>query len=121
MARPARRTTGRAPDGAFPVPVLLLTAVLAAMGVAGGLLAEHRFGAAAEPAWPIVLLFLVLLTAAGFPTLQFQYRDQVDALDLFEAVLTPAVFVLPPLVAVVVVGVAQALSEGAQRIHPVKA
>jgi hypothetical protein len=102
------------------VPVLLFTAALAAAGVTGGLLAEP--GAAGRPsAWPTVLTFLVLLTAAGFPTLQFQWRDQGDALDLFEAVLVPAIFVLPPLQAVLVVGAAQALSETLQRIHPIKA
>jgi len=115
------RTTGKAREGAFPVPVLLVTAALAAIGVALALLAEHRFATGLEPSWPTVALFLVLLTAAGFPTLQFQYRDQVDALDLFEAILTPAVLVLQPLLAVVVVGVVIAVSEGIQRIHPVKA
>jgi diguanylate cyclase (GGDEF)-like protein/PAS domain S-box-containing protein len=114
-------TTGKARDSAFPVPVLLLTAAMGAIGVAGGLVAEQRVGTALQPSWPTTLSFLVLLTAAGFPTLQFQYRGEVDAEDLFEAVLTPAVFVLPPLVVVVVVGVALAVSEGMQRIHPVKA
>jgi hypothetical protein len=114
-------TTGKAPSRAFPV-VALLTAALAAAGVAGALLVQDGLPAAAEVAsWPTVLSFLVLLTAAGFPTLKFQYRDEVDAEDLFEAVLVPALFVLPPLVLVVVVGVAQVLSEGLQRIHPVKA
>jgi diguanylate cyclase (GGDEF)-like protein/PAS domain S-box-containing protein len=113
--------TGKASGGAFPVPVLLVTAVLAAAGVAVGLLAERHFATGPEPSWPTVALFLALLTAAGFPTLQFQYRDQVDALDLFEAILTPAVLVLPPLQAVAVVGVVIAVSEAIQRIHPVKA
>jgi diguanylate cyclase (GGDEF)-like protein/PAS domain S-box-containing protein len=115
------RATGRAPDGAFPVPVLLFTAALAAAGVTGGLLAEPVSSTAGPPSWPTVVTFLVLLAAAGFPTLQFQWRDQGDALDLFEAVLVPAIFVLPPLEAVLVVGTAQALSETLQRIHPVKA
>jgi diguanylate cyclase (GGDEF)-like protein/PAS domain S-box-containing protein len=115
------RTTGRALSGALPVPVLLFTAGLAAVGVTGGLLAEPASTRAATSSWPEVLTFLVLLAAAGFPTLQFQWRDQGDALDLFEAVLVPAIFVLPPLEAVLVVGAAQALSEALQRIHPVKA
>ena len=41
--------------------------------------------------------------------------------DLFEAILAPAIFVLPPLLAVLVVGAGPGLSEGLQRIHPVKA
>jgi hypothetical protein len=111
---------GKARDGAFPVQVLLATAALAALAVAGGLLV--RDGATlATPSWPTVVVFLLLLTAAGFPTLQFQYRDHVDAEDLFEAILVPAMFVLPPLTLVVVVGIALAVSEWVQRIHPVKA
>jgi diguanylate cyclase (GGDEF)-like protein/PAS domain S-box-containing protein len=121
VAKSAHGATGKALSGAFPVLVLLFTALLAATAVAGGMLAEHRFGVEVVPSWPTVLLFLLLLTAAGFPIAQFQYRDQGDALDLFEAVLTPAVFVLPPLHVVLVVGVALAVSEGLQRIHPVKA
>ena len=120
MRQLAGGTTGKAPSRAFPV-VPLLTAALAAAGVAGALLVQDGLPAAMAVSWPTVLSFLVLLTAAGFPTLQFQYRDEVDAEDLFEAVLAPAMFVLPPLVLVVVVGVALAVSEGLQRIHPVKA
>src|SRR5512132_3702733 len=114
------RATGRASDNALPVPVLLFTAALAAAGLTGGLLAVPG-AAAPDPSWPTILTFVVLLAAAGFPSLQFQWRDQGDALDLFEAVLVPAIFVLPPLEAVLVVGAAQAVSELLQRIHPVKA
>ncbi|HET6749997.1 MAG TPA: hypothetical protein VFL71_12135 [Actinomycetes bacterium] len=121
MGQPAEGTAGRAPDGAFPALVLLLTVLLAAVAVAGGVLAEHRFGTLAVPSWPTALLFLALLTAAGFSIVRFQYRDQGDGEDLFEAVLTPAMFVLLPLQVVAVVGVALAVSEGLQRIHPVKA
>ena len=113
-------TAGKAREGAFPAPVLLATAALAAIGAVGGLLAEGSPGAP-EPAWPIALAFLALLTAAGFPTLHFQYRDHAGAEDLFEAILVPAMFVLPPLTLVLVVGIAQAVSEGLQRIQPIKA
>ncbi|HET7517195.1 MAG TPA: PAS domain S-box protein, partial [Actinomycetes bacterium] len=112
---------GRAPENALPLPVLLFTAGLAAAGVTGGLLIEAGAGQAVPPNWKAMLAFLVLLAAAGFPTLQFHWRDQGDAEDLFEAVLVPALFVLPPLEAVLVVGAAQALSETLQRIHPIKA
>ena len=111
---------GKAPIGAFPLAVLLFTAALAAAGVAGALLAKDVSAVGQAASWPTVLTFLVLLTIV-FPTLHFQYRDQVDALDLFEAVLVPAIFVLSPLQAVAVVGVALAVSETLQRIHPVKA
>ena len=105
----------------LPLRVLLFTAGLAAAGVTGALLIEAGVGQVATPSWPAMLAFLVLLAAAGFPTLQFHWRDQGDAEDLFEAVLVPALFVLPPLEAVLVIGAAQALSETVQRIHPVKA
>ena len=114
-------TTGKARESAFPVPVLLFTAMLAALGVAGGLLANRSLPLLAASSWPALLWFLALLTAASFPTLQFQYRDQVDAEDLFEAILAPALFVLSPLMAVLAVGVAKSVSEGIQRIQPVKA
>jgi diguanylate cyclase (GGDEF)-like protein/PAS domain S-box-containing protein len=113
--------TGKARGGAFPLPVLAVTVALAAAGAAVGLFAEHHFATGVAPSRPTIALFLILLIAAGFPTLHFQYRDQVDALDLFEAILTPAVLVLSPLQAVVVVGVVIAVSEGIQRIHPIKA
>ncbi|HWC41246.1 MAG TPA: GAF domain-containing protein, partial [Actinomycetota bacterium] len=100
--------------------MLLFTAGLAALGITGGLLATGNPGTGEVP-WPAVLTFLVLLTAAAFPTLQFQWSEQGNAEDLFEAILAPTIFVLPPLLAVLAVGVAQTLSEGLQRIHPVKA
>ncbi|HZA84112.1 MAG TPA: GAF domain-containing protein, partial [Actinomycetes bacterium] len=114
-------STGKVREGAFPVPVLLATAALAAAGVAGGLLGERALAVQPEPSWPAALAFLVLLTAAGFPTVHFQYRDHGGAEDLFEAVLVPAMFVLPPLTLVIVVGISLAVSEGVQRIQPVKA
>ena len=97
--------------------MLLFTAALAAAGIAGGLLGQASLGPVTAPSWPAVVAFLVLLTAAGFPTLQFQYRDQVDAEDLFEAILVPAMFVLPPLAAVLVVGVALGVVRG-HAAHP---
>jgi diguanylate cyclase (GGDEF)-like protein/PAS domain S-box-containing protein len=115
------RRTGRAPDGAFPVPVLLLTAALGAAGIVGGLAGQELAGAGAMPSWPTVISLLVLLTAAPFPPLEFQYRDQVATIDPFEAILAPAVFLLPPVALVAIVGISEALSERLQRIHPVKA
>ncbi|HEX7149006.1 MAG TPA: GAF domain-containing protein, partial [Actinomycetota bacterium] len=99
---------------------MLFTAALAAAGVAGGLLAGQVSETVEAVSWPTIITFLVLLSVV-FPTLQFRWRDQGDAEDLFEAVLVPAVFVLPPLHAVLVVGVALAASEIIQRIQPIKA
>jgi hypothetical protein len=114
---------GKAPFGAFPVPVLvtLLTSALAALGIAGGLLTEPLTPDTGLPSWVTVASFVVLLTAAGFSTVEIQFRDQGDALDLFEAVLAPAIFLLPPLTVVIVAGLGKALSESLQRIQPTKA
>ena len=113
---------GKAREGAFPIPVLLATeCVLAAIGIASGLLAESMASVAGMPSWVTVASFLVLLGAAGFSTVEIQFRDQGDALDLFEAVLAPAIFLLPPLTVVLVVALAQGLSESLQRIQPTKA
>jgi len=119
--RQSPRETGKAPVGAFPVPVLLWTATLGAGGVAGGLLGQRLAGPSGTPSWLALLSLLVLLTAAAFPPLEFQYRDQVAAIDPFEAILTPAVFLLYPLAVVAMVGAVRGLSERLQRIHPVKA
>ena len=62
--------------------------------------------------------YALRIRAAGFPTLQFQWSDQGDAEDLFEAILAPAIFVLPPLLAVLVVGLAQTFSEGCSASIP---
>ncbi|HSO55921.1 MAG TPA: hypothetical protein VL330_24965, partial [Actinomycetes bacterium] len=99
----------------------LLTSGLAALGIAGGLLTESMASVAGMPSWVTVASFLVLLGAAGFSTVEIQFRDQGDALDLFEAVLAPAIFLLPPLTVVLVVALAQGLSESLQRIQPTKA
>jgi len=115
------RRTGKAPSGAFPVPVLLFTAALAAAGITGGLAGQQLAVSDALPAWPTVLSLLLLLTVAPFPPLEFQYRDQVATIDPFEAILAPAVFLLPPLATVAIVAASEALSERLQRIQPVKA
>ena len=123
MLDSAGQGAGRAPIGAFPVPVLvtLLTSTLAALGIAGGILTQGLAEPATMPSLVTVASFVVLLAAAGFSTVAIQLRDQGDALDLFEAVLAPAIFLLPPLTVVIVVGLAQALSESLQRIQPTKA
>jgi len=120
VRRPARRP-GKASDGAFPVPVLLFTAALGAAGIVGGLVGRRLADVGAMPSWPTVISLLILLTAAPFPPLEFQYRGQVATIDPFEAILAPAVFLLPPVALVAIVGVSEALSERLQRIHPVKA
>ena len=118
MRRPVRRS-GKASDGAFPLPVLLFTAALGATGVAGGLVGQGLTDLGEMPSWLTLVSLLILLTVAAFPPLEFQYRGQLATIDPFEAILAPAVFLLPPLAVVIMVGASQALSERLQRIHPV--
>src|SRR5512132_2428101 len=120
MRRPVRRS-GKASDGAFPIPVLLFTAALGATGIAGGLVGQRLVNVGEMPTWVTLLSLLILLTVAAFPPLEFQYRGQVATIDPFESILAPAVFLLPPLAVVIMVGASQALSERLQRVHPVKA
>jgi len=64
---------------------------------------------------------LVLMTVAVSMILRFQYRDQVMALDLFEAMLAPAVFALPPVVVVALAAIATAIAQVFLRANPIKA
>ena len=74
------------------------------------------------PSWSwMALLFLPVLTAGSSLFVRMQFRDQVLALDLFEAVLAPAVFVLPGPSLVAAVAAAVATSELMRRNSPVKA
>ena len=86
------------------------SSVLAASGITG------------QAAWDVeVLVFVPLLVVASSLFLRVQHRDHILALDLFEAVLAPAVFILPApsLLATVVVAVAAA--EVIRRNTPLKA
>ena len=96
---------------------MALTVALGAAGLAGGLAGGGpRHGPAV-----VAVPFLVALTAAGALQLEYRYRDHVDARDLFEAVLAPALLAFPGLGVVAVAAAAKALSQGLRRVHPVKA
>lgn len=90
-------------------PITSLTALLAVAAAVAAATAARWEG---RPSWAwITLAFLPVLTAGSYLFVRVQFRDQVLALDLFEAVLAPAVFVLPGPSLVVVVATAVALSE----------
>ncbi len=104
-----------------PRSVLLFTSGLTAAGVVCAMLAA-RFGEVRPtPSTPVLLGFLVALSAAASLNLEYHYRGQVDALDLFDAVLAPALFVLPPVAAVLLAAVSKAVSQAARGVRPVKA
>ena len=120
LARPYR--TGRVlAIGALPVPVLVITLLLATAGVVGAAVSTSLLEGNRQPDWLTTLLFLVVFTVAGLLHVEFQYREEVDALDLAEAVIVPALFALSGVEVVAAVGLAVAISEGLMRISPVKA
>jgi PAS domain S-box-containing protein len=70
--------------------------------------------------WPVVP-FVVLLTAAGWLQVNFAWRDEVYAWDLFEAILTPIVFAFPPALVLVMVALGKGISQAVLRVSPMKA
>jgi PAS domain S-box-containing protein len=98
----------------------LATALLLVGGAAG-------IGATAAAGWdrPVPWLqvpgFLALLVAAGYLIIRYQYGREVYALDLFEAVLSPALFVLPPVLVVVLAGLSKTIVGAIHRNQPLKA
>jgi PAS domain S-box-containing protein len=114
--------TGGTPDsGGPPVPVLVLTVLLALAATAGAVVATRLSGPAGAPSWMVVVCFFAVLTAVGLIHLRFHYGNDVSAIDLFETVLLPTVLALPGPVAVGLAAAAKAVVEGVLRIHPVKA
>src|SRR5918994_1164968 len=107
--------------GGFPTKVLLFTLVLSAAGVASGIQASSLAGDTTSSSLGVFLIFVCILTVAGFLKLNFRFRDEVNAFDLFEAVLTPAVFVLSGVGVVFAVALSVAISEAIMRVQPVKA
>jgi len=98
----------------FVVALAVLTGVTTALGTSFVDQPSHT-------PWATVPAFAVLLTAGAYLILRFQYRNDVLALDLFEAVLAPAVFVLPTPVVVGLVATALAASNAMRRNQPIKA
>jgi diguanylate cyclase (GGDEF)-like protein len=106
----SRATTG---DRPIPLSIAWVTAGLGAGAAAAGILSgEIREPGVAtdEPLLAIVAL-LAALTVAARLQVRFSYRDHFEALDLFEAVLAPIVFVLPGPTAVAMAAAAMAVSE----------
>ncbi|HET7476577.1 MAG TPA: EAL domain-containing protein [Dermatophilaceae bacterium] len=64
---------------------------------------------------------LIALVAAACLQLRFSYQDHFEAIDLFDAVLAPAIYFLGGPIVVAVAAMAMALSEAILRTAPVKA
>ena len=106
---------------AFPTAIRLYVAciVAAASGVAA--LNLSLFGRPHHMPWATALTLLPLLTAAAGIKLRFQLRDQIQGVDLFEALLAPAIFALPPVAVLGLVALAHLTIEIYRRNHPIKA
>jgi PAS domain S-box-containing protein len=72
-------------------------------------------------AWWAAVPFALLLGTAEYLLVRFVYRREVNALNLFEAALAPALVALPGAVVVLTVGLAQAGTAVVRRNHPLKA
>jgi PAS domain S-box-containing protein len=115
----------RRPGGGAPIPpagrrrVLALSAGLAATGVAAGVVAgdlPHP-----KPSWAVASTLSVLLTLAAFLIVRFQDGQDADAIDLFEAVLAPALYALSGPVVVALAGASLLGSNALRRNRPLKA
>jgi len=102
-----------------PRAVLLFTAGLAATAVVAALVNRALFPAAAVD-WAWLLPAVALLVAGASLQIRFRYRNDIEALDLFEAALLPVLFAFPGWVVVPAVFVANAIAETIRRNEPVK-
>lgn len=100
--------------------VFALTGALAAVAVGTAVVQAMRFPGPAVD-WLLVGPFVALLVAGGFFAIQFRYKEEIEALDLFEAVLTPVLFAFPGWAVVGMVVAANVASERMHRNQPVKA
>ncbi len=90
-------------------------------GVVAAIVSTTLRGAVEDTRWAAVLPIAVLLATAAYLIVRFQYKDDADAIDLFEAILAPALFMFPGPVVVAITGVALLSANVARRNEPVKA
>jgi PAS domain S-box-containing protein len=110
--------TGSATRPNRTVPIYIASLVIVACAATAGASLIHQ---PADTPWATVPVFGLLLTGAAYLILRFQFRDDVLALDLFEAVLAPALFVLPTPVLVALVATALGVANVLRRNQTVKA
>ena len=106
---------------AFPASIRIYVAALTAAALAVSGLVVAMYSHLGRMPWGTAATLLPMLVAAAGLKLRFQLRDQIQGVDLFEAMLAPAIFALPPVAVLVMVAVAHLTIEIYRRNHPVKA
>ncbi len=105
---------------AKPWLVLLLTTALGIAASVGSWLGDD-LSAGLHPSAVEVAGFYIALTVAALLNLEYYVRGEVDAIDQFEAAMVPAIFFLPIPIAVALVALAKATSQGVRGVHPLRA
>ena len=115
-SKPAPEVTRRASQ---PWPVVAFTAVLALVAATTGALDLMLFGSRHMAVAWLPVAGAVLCAGAAFQ-IRFRYRDEIEALDLFEAVLAPVLFASCGWIVVTLVIVSNAIVETFRRNTLVK-
>jgi PAS domain S-box-containing protein len=103
-----------------PRSVSAFTALLAGLAVASAAIDFALFGSRAmNEAW--LPIFALVLCAGALFQIRFRYRDEIEALDLFEAVLMPVLFAYSGWIVVALVILSNAVAEALRRNTPLKA
>lgn len=112
-ARPGvwRRNRRWAVKRTLPANAVVLIVALAGVGSAAGLVAGGVGYPPRMPAPTTQVLLAVALVLAGRLTVAFRHRGEVDAFDVFEAALTPAVALVPGLRLVLLVAAAKIVAQ----------
>jgi PAS domain S-box-containing protein len=103
----------------LPRAVTAFTAGLAGLAVVGAV-ASTRLPVAASTLVAAVPL-VVGMVIGGLAQVEYRRGEEVEAIDLFEAALTPLVFLLPGVGAVALAAAAKAFSQRRLKVAPVKA
>ena len=106
-------------------PFLVVAYVAGLFLLAGGLEAASLGWAQRHPVtdvpWAALAPLVILLAAAEYFQIRFQYRDDVMALNPFDAVIAPLIVSFPPAVVIVAVALAQAIAAVLRRNQRLKA
>ncbi|MBV9042207.1 MAG: PAS domain S-box protein, partial [Acidimicrobiia bacterium] len=99
--------------------VIVFTALLASVALGAAAVDGVAFGLrAVSPAW--LPVWAVVLCAGGSFQIRFRYRDDIEALDLFEAALMPVLFAYSGWIVVGLVVASNVVAEILRRNTPVK-